>query len=82
MQMYEIQPLISHLHYKTRDSWEQARLISYVIAQVNTSKKLNYKDIITFDWDKKDEVDNETTISNEDIERLKLKAQMYLKNNK
>lgn len=82
MQMYEIQPLISHLHYKSRDSWEQARLISYIIAQVNSSKKLNFTDIITFDWDKKDEVDNETTISNADIERLKKKAQTYLNKNK
>lgn len=78
--MYEIKPLISHLNYKSRDSWEQARLISYVIAQVNTSKKLNPKDIITFDWDNKDDGENENTISNEDIERLKLKAQNYLKN--
>ena len=68
--MYEIKPLISHLHFKSRDSWEQARLISYVIAQVNSRKKLNPTDIITFDWDKKDKVENETTISNADIERL------------
>lgn len=80
--MYEIKPLITHLHFKSRDSWEQARLISYVIAQVNSRKKLNPTDIITFDWDKKDKVENETTISNADIERLKKKAQTYLNKNK
>lgn len=78
--MYEIKPLISHLHLKSRDSWEQARLIAYVIAQVNSRKKLNPSDIITFAWDNK--VENETTISNEDIERLKKKAQTYLNKNK
>lgn len=80
--MYEIKPLISHLHFKSRDSWEQARLIAYVIAQVNSRKKLNPTDIITFDWDKKDKFENETTISNADIERLKKKAQTYLNKNK
>ena len=28
MQMYELEPLISNLHRKDRNSWEQARMIA------------------------------------------------------
>lgn len=80
--MYEVQPLIKAMHLKNRDSWEQSRLIAYIIAQVNSSKKLNPTQIIKFAWDSNDDTTKETNISNEDIERLKLKAQSYLNKNK
>lgn len=59
------------LSYK--DSWEQARLISYLIAQTNTTKQLKLTDILKFHW----EEEADTSISNEDVERLKQKAQQY-----
>ena len=75
MQMYELEPLISNLHKKDRYSWEQARMIAYVIAQCNSTKKLKPTDIMQFNWD--NDTTEETSISNEDIKRLKEKAKQY-----
>lgn len=75
--MYELEPLISNIHKKNKESWEQARLVSYMIAQCNSSKKLKPSDIIQFCWDKDDIAS--TSISNEDIKRLKEKAKQYIK---
>lgn len=77
MQMYELEPLISNLHKKDRNSWEQSRMIAYVIAQCNSTKKLKPTDIMQFTWD----TTGETSISNEDIKRLKEKAKQYTTHN-
>lgn len=79
MQMYELEPLISNLHKKDRNSWEQARMIAYVIAQCNSTKKLKPTDIMQFTWD--NDTTGETSISNEDIKRLKEKAKQYTTHN-
>lgn len=75
--MYEVQPLITSMHLKHRDSWEQSRMIAYIIAQVNSRKKLNPTDIIKFAWDNEEDVNKENSISNDDIERLRKKAKEY-----
>lgn len=80
--MYEVQPLITFMHLKHRDSWEQSRMIAYIIAQVNSRKKLNPTDIIKFAWDNEEEMNKETSMSNEDIERLRKKAKEYSLKNK
>lgn len=79
MQMYELEPLISNLHRKDRNSWEQARMVAYVIAQCNSTKKLKPTDIMQFTWDS--DTIGETSISNEDIKRLKEKAKQYTTHN-
>lgn len=61
-----------HLAYK--DSWEQARLVAYMIAQTNSTKQLKQSDIMEFSWDESESV---TNIKNEDIERLSSKAKQY-----
>ena len=66
MQMYEIQPLITNIYLKSKESWEQTRLLGYIIAQGNSTKTLKLNDIIRFPWDDDDEVNN-TSISNEEI---------------
>ncbi len=76
MQMYELEPLISNLHKKDRYSWEQARMVAYVIAQCNSTKKLKPTDIMQFTWDEESST-NDTSISNEDIKRLREKAKQY-----
>ena len=80
--MYEVQPLITFMHLKHRDSWEQSRMIAYIIAQVNSRKKLNPTDIIKFAWDNEEEINKETSMSNEDLERLRKKAKEYSLKNK
>ena len=76
MQMYELEPLINNLHKKDRNSWEQARMISYIIAQTNSTKQLSPTDIMKFDWDEAKEKD--TSISKDDIARLQAKANQFI----
>lgn len=75
MQIYELETLINSLYQKNKESWEQTRLLAYIVAQVNSSKKLKPSDILSFVWD--NEGGGNTSISNEDIERLKRKAKQY-----
>ncbi|WP_455094410.1 hypothetical protein [Prevotella koreensis] len=79
MEMYEISTLMKYSHYSHKDSWEQARLNAFMIAQVNSRKKLNYQDIMKFYWETETEdKEEETRITKEDIQRLNNKAQEYL----
>ena len=75
MQMYELEALISSLYQKNRESWEQTRLLAYILAQVNSSKKLKPSDILSFVWDNDNK--GNTSISNEDVKRLKERAKQY-----
>lgn len=74
MQWYEVEACLKGLENKNKAGWEQTRFISYVTAQVNSTKKLKPTDILTFTWDKE-----ETIITNEDVQRLKDKASQTLK---
>lgn len=75
MQWYEINGAMKYEHYKNKEQWEQTRLLSYVIAQVNSKKKLKVDDIIEFSWENKQD---ESTPSKEEFERLKNKANQYI----
>ena len=77
--MYEIQAVMDYEYYAHKDSWEQTRLLAYIMAQVNSRKTLKQSDILDFYWEKKEVVD--TSNSNSDLERLKKKAQQYIKQN-
>ena len=76
MEMYEISAIMKYQYLAIKESWEQARFLGYIIAQCNSKKKLKPSDVISFYWEKEKEAD--TAISNQDIERLKKKAQEYL----
>lgn len=82
MEMYEVKSVMKYQHYSIKEDWEQARFISYLIAASNSTKKLKITDILKFPWDnEKDNQKHVTSISNEDIKRLKEKAQQYLNSN-
>ena len=57
-----------YLAYK--DCWEQSRLVAYT----NSTKRLKLTDILKFHWDDEEAV---TSISNEDVARLRDKAKQY-----
>ena len=78
MKWYEVEACIKGLETKNKTSWEQCRFLSYIIAQVNSTKKLKPTDILSFTWDKEEDNKN-TMITNEDIERLKNKAKQISK---
>lgn len=77
MQWYEVNGLLKYEYFKNQEKWEQTRFMSYIIAQVNSKKKLKFDDIITFPWENEND---KTTTSKEEFERLKNKAKEYIKN--
>ncbi len=78
MEMFEVQALMKYEYYSRADIWETARLIAYMVAQVNSKRRLNFSDITQFYWEKEAE-EHDTSISKEDVERLRNKAKAYIK---
>lgn len=78
MEMYEAKALLDFEYYSHKDGWEQARMIAWMIAQVNSKKQLHTDDITKFYWEKGETIEHDTKITKEDVERLKNKAQEYL----
>ena len=56
---------------------------SYIIAQCNSTKRLNKEDIFKFEWDKKEKEiqQSKVELSKEDIELYRKKAQEIIKKN-
>ena len=79
MDWYEVNSLMKYRHYAVKEQWEQARLITYMTAQVNSRKHLKLTDIITFPWEKEEKEEN-TAVTDDDVKRLKAMAQEYLYN--
>lgn len=80
MEFFEIRALMKHQHFAHKDSWEQARLIAYVVAQVNSKKKLKMSDIMDFPWE--NDLDSNITkeaVSNEHVANLRAKAEEVAK---
>ena len=59
--MYEVKAVLENLQHKNKTGWEQARMISYIIAQTNSTKQLSPTDIMKFDWDEAKEKDTSIT---------------------
>lgn len=72
MQEYEVQDILDNIPYLERNSWEQHRFLVYSNIQMNSKKKLVPTDIMKFAWDNTEE---NTSITSQDIERLKNKSQ-------
>lgn len=52
MKPYELDIICDGLHLRYRDSWEQTRMVCYIVAQVNSKKHLKPSDLMTFPWEK------------------------------
>lgn len=81
MQMYEAQIAMKYGYYANKDVWEANRLTAYITAQVNSKRKLKVTDLVTFPWEEDDDNTADNRITKEDIERLKIQAENYLKRN-
>lgn len=75
MELFEVKAVMEYEYYAHKDGWEQARLVAYLIAQTNSTKHLKVTDILKFAWDS----EADTSISNEDVDRLKEKALLFEK---
>ena len=78
MEWYEVDAALKYQYYSYKEEWEQARMISYIVAQVNSKKRLKLEDILKFPWDGKGG-EFEHQISKADIERLHKMAKNYEK---
>ena len=78
MQEYEVNTVIENLPYLDRNMWEQHRFLIYTNIQMNSKKKLNPSDILKFKWDE-DYKDDSTSITTQEIERLRNKSQHIIR---
>ena len=81
MEEYEIKTYIDNIPYLDVNEWEICRLLMYQNIQLNSKKKFELTDILSFKWDSNK---SDTEISNSDIERLKQQQKLIaeqLKNN-
>ncbi len=67
---------VSMLNYSDKEGWEQARMIGYAIAQVNSKATITPQSIMTFPWD---EQPQKVEVTAEDTERLKKQAETIAK---
>lgn len=77
MEVYEINAAMKYNYYAHKDSWEQTRLLAYITAQVNSTKKIKLSDILDFYWEN-DLQPIDTSISNDDVKRLREKAKQFI----
>jgi hypothetical protein len=82
MKDYEVYLLLDNIQYSEKNDWERSRFESYVVAQVNSKKKIKPTDLVKFSWDKEYNDKPSTEISTQDIERLKKKSEEIIKQNK
>ena len=76
MEEYELYDIINNLRYLDKNEWERIRLSIYSNVQMNTKKKLQPKDILSFPWETEPKEEGSKEISKEDIERLKEKSKL------
>ena len=78
MQLYELEVILDNLQLKHKQNWEQTRLLAYIIAQSNSTKKINITDVVKFSWDneKNDTID---IMTDEDKDRLRKKSNEIIK---
>lgn len=72
MDLIEVESFIDGLNRRNRESWEQTRLLGFIIAQSNSTKTLKQTDILRFSWDEEEKKD--TSVTDEEIQRLRAKA--------
>lgn len=80
--MYELNEILKNYQYHFRNEYEQTRILSYIIAQSNSSKKLKPSDVLKFEWDNQEVETIETKqLTKEDIEMYRRKAKEIIKTN-
>lgn len=78
LQNFEVELLYENLKYADRPSWEQTRLLAFILAQVNSKKKLEMTEILSFPWDRPEDI-HDIEMTNEDRDRLREKAKAFEK---
>ena len=86
--LWEINNIVENIPYTDRSLWESQRLVTYAVAKANFKGIGGMTDFIQFPWDVKQTTTKtkpkpaDTSISNEDIARLRGLAQKFIDENK
>lgn len=72
MTLAEVESFLEGLNRRNRETWEQTRLLGYIIAQSNSTKTLKQTDILRFPWDEEEK--KETSVTDDEMKRLREKA--------
>lgn len=78
---WEIDNILDNLEYTDRNLWEGQRLVTYSIAKANFKGIGKINDFIPLPWEKtksKPKQKGDTSISTEDVERLRNLAQTFI----
>lgn len=70
----EVESFLNGFNRRHRETWEQTRIIGYIIAQANSTKKLEPSDVLRFPWD--EDKAEDTHVSDEEMNRLREKAKL------
>lgn len=61
---------------KSKESWEQTRMLSYMTAQINSTKEIDIKELMTFPWEK----NNDVVVDNPDDRKKMMEELMEYEN--
>ena len=75
MEPYELEACLDGLYLKGRESWNQTRQIVYTIAQVNSRKRIDIKEMMPFPWEQPED----TSMPDEERDRLSALMDEYIK---
>ena len=68
---------MKYSYYKNKEDWQRTRLLAYIQAQINSTKKLKLEDIIKFSWEKEEYEElkkNDNEVTQEELEQLMREA--------
>lgn len=75
MTLTEVRYFLEGYERRKRDAWEQTRILGFITAQVNSTKKLKQTDILSFPWDQETTKKKKAvSVPDSEIERLRNKA--------
>lgn len=78
--LWEVDNIIDNIPYTDRNMWESSRLSSWMIAKANFKGINKMTDFLPLPWEKnKPKQKADTSISTEDVERLRKLAQTFEK---
>ena len=80
MQMYELNEILFNYSYHFRNELEMCRNLSYIIAQVNSTKKISPTDLMKFSWDNTSN-NQSKPLTSADLQLFREKAKEIIRKN-
>lgn len=79
LEYWEVNDILNNIEYLDRNSWEQTKINTFVLAQANSKKRIDKDTFMTFAWDKNNDTEHNYEITNDEIKRLKKLSQRWQK---